>query len=92
MSTGSLRWEITDNEIYDARPDAKPRVLEINIADQRRAGSLIDRNKYFVPSGDGKFLVDKAMRISFAQWQAAGFDRNGQVVNLNWRDPANGKF
>jgi hypothetical protein len=91
VAPGSPRWEITDNEFYDVRGGSKSNILRINIAEQIRAGSLIDRNQYFAPhQPDAKFMQDGTM--SFAQWQAAGFDRHGRVADLRWRDPAHGKF
>lgn len=90
--TGSSKWEITDNEVYDARSGSNANAIMVNFADQVRAGSLINRNQYFAPNADGRFFTDNGSRKSFAEWQSAGFDKRGRVAKLNWPDPENGRF
>jgi hypothetical protein len=92
-ATCTQPWQITDNSFFDTRTGSNQNVIGLMSADQTAAGSLIDRNQYWAPSdGNAKFFNDNGVMKSFAQWQAAGFDRNGRVANPNWPDPANGRF
>lgn len=87
----TLEQQITDNVIQDALTAAK--CIGVYATDQQSAGSLIDRNQYWIPNdADSKGWYDNTTAKTFAQWNAFGFDVNGLVADPIWLDPANGDF
>jgi hypothetical protein len=96
-SNNTQRIQITDNEVWNTGSAAL--CMRINSADAAWTGqgSIIDRNEYYVPSdSNGTYNSHNggSTVLSFANWQAAGFDLNGSelVSAPAWPDPANGDF
>ena len=56
------------------------------------SGWNIDRNTYYAPNLSTVFNTSVSGLITFADWQALGFDLNGSNTNPNFTDPRNGSF
>lgn len=96
-SGNAHRIQITDNTVWNTGSSALCMRVNSTDAAWTGQGSIIDRNQYYCPSDrDNKFNSANAGStiLSFANWQAAGFDMHGSQLSQapNWPDPTKGNF
>lgn len=102
VNTGNgitLRTQITDNVFWNTSASALGILLDSTDTAWGVSGSIVDRNQYYIPNDSSTPDTYNSTNsgsgvISFASWQAAGFDVNGSELAQapDWPDPANGDF
>lgn len=82
---------LTDSIIVDMRTGAGAIAL---VSYASAAGWTVDRNEYYAPNAtSNQFLYNATTATTFATWQAAGLDPNGQQLStpqfnaLGWTTP-----
>jgi hypothetical protein len=77
----STHAQILNNIFYTKQP-----IPSIRISADSRVGFQSDYNVFYCESGEPTFIVDGLGSLTFAQWQALGYDAHSVVVDPRFVD------
>lgn len=83
----------TDNIYVDMRNGANARIFASVMSALTSVGTVVGRNSYYTPNGDGDFIVDGSTAETLATFQGQGFDLDAfDQFNPKWQNPGSGNF
>ena len=85
--TWTNAWVFTDDLIEN--DDSAGTVAQLGFTNQSSIGSVVDYNTYYAPNNSsGNIFYNASTKVSFATWQAGGWDTHGAVSNPGWSSPS----